>query len=206
MPSRNGGPGQILGRDEIRTLLASSDEDSLFLDPLLDPEQVGAVTVDLRLGYDFLVSVLTRRPYIAIYQDEDYRSTASYFQSTRRELGDRFILYPGQVVLTTTLEYVSLPSTVYADIISRSSYNRLGIAINTMLQPGFRGCAPIELFNHGNNAIELVVGSRMFQARLFRTASQAHYLDGSPRKYYGDVRPTASRASQDADLVRLRGG
>jgi len=194
---------QLLVRNEIKASLANDDEDSLFIDPLLEEDQVGAVTIDLRLGYDFLVSVLTRKPFVAIYRENDYRSISSYFQNTRRELGDRFVLYPNQVVLTTTLEYLSLPSDVYADIMTRSSYNRLGISISTMLQPGFRGCAPIELFNHGNNAVELVVGSRMFQARLTRLDAKARYLDGRPRKYYGDVRPTVSRASHDKDLDRL---
>jgi dCTP deaminase len=195
---------QLLAHDEIEASLASEDEDSLFIDPLLEKDQVGAVTIDLRLGYDFLVSVLTRKPFISIYRENGDRSMGSYFQDTRRELGDRFVLYPNQVVLTTTLEYLSLPSDVYADIITRSSYNRLGISISTMLQPGFRGCAPIELFNHGNNAVELVVGSRMFQARLSRLDSKTRYLDGQPRKYYGDVRPTVSRASHDKDLERLK--
>lgn len=194
---------RLLTHDDITASLASGEEDSLFIDPLLDANQIGAVTVDLRLGCDFLVSVLTRRPYIGIYRGSDYRSTKSYFQNTRRDIGDKFILYPNQVVLTTTLEYLTLPSDVYADIITRSSYNRLGISISTMLQPGFRGCAPIELFNHGNNAVELVVGSRMFQARLTRLDAKTTYLTGEPRKYYGDVRPTASRASYDADLDRL---
>jgi dCTP deaminase len=195
---------RLLVRDDVEASLASDDEDSLFIDPLLESDQVGAVTIDLRLGYDFLVSVLTRKPFIAIYREKEYRSISSYFKNTRRELGDQFVLYPNQVVLTTTLEYLSLPSDVYADIITRSSYNRLGISISTMLQPGFRGCAPIELFNHGNNAVELVVGSRMFQARLTHLDSKARYLNGQPRKYYGDVRPTVSRASHDKDLDRLQ--
>jgi hypothetical protein len=54
------------------------------------------------------------------------------------------------------------------------------------------------------DAVELVVGSRMFQARLTRLDVKARYINGEPRKYYGDVRPTASRASYDADLDRLR--
>jgi dCTP deaminase len=72
------------------------------------------VTIDLRLGYDFLMSVLTRKPFIAIYHEIDYRSVSSYFQNTRRELGDRFVLYPNQVVLTTTLEYLSGAQATFA--------------------------------------------------------------------------------------------
>ncbi|ASY59182.1 hypothetical protein SS05631_b50900 (plasmid) [Sinorhizobium sp. CCBAU 05631] len=31
---------------------------------MLDDKQIGEMTVDLRLGYDFLVSIVTRRLYI----------------------------------------------------------------------------------------------------------------------------------------------
>ena len=128
-----------------------------------------------------------------------------YFQETRRELGEKFVLYPHQVVLCTTLEYVSLPHNVYADILSRSSYTRLGIPLNTMVQPGFRGCVPLELFNHGNSPVELVVGSRICQARFFEIETSVAYVGTSrQRKYFGHVRPTVSGADMDGEMVKLR--
>lgn len=198
---------ELLARNQLIEMMSSKNEDSLFIDPLLDhDQQIGDVTIDLRLGYDFLVSILTRNSSVDLlaHQRGKERSLESYFQKTRREVGDRFLLYPGQVVLTTTLEYLCLPSNVYADLLSRSSYTRLGIHINTMVQPGFRGCAPLELFNHGNNAIELVVGSRICQARFFKVVGEYSYIQESvPRKYYGDVRPVVSKADRDVDLNTL---
>jgi len=188
----------------LRARLGMNDPTGLWIEPLLDENQIGALTVDLRLGYDFLVSIVTRRPYIGIARDgERFRAISSYFQPTRRELGERFILYPDQVVLATTLEYIALPSDCYADVMTRSSYTRLGISVSTMVQPGFRGCFSIELFNHGNNPIELVVGAKMFQMRLTQLAESVTY-GGLERKYFGNVRPTPSRAADDGDLDRLR--
>lgn len=197
----------LLRKDELRAALASNEADSLFLDPLLEEDQVGDVTIDLRLGYDFHVSILTRNPSIELVNDDQTiirRSIGTYFQETRRDLGDTFVLYPHQVVIATTLEYLSLPKNIYADILSRSSYTRLGIHIATMIQPGFRGCVPLELFNHGNSAVELIVGSRLCQARLLRSSTGGSYLppDGM-RKYFGEVRPTISRADQDKELRQL---
>lgn len=191
-------------KKEILERLSREDGLGLWIEPLLDQKQIGELTVDLRLGYDFLVSIVTRRPYIGIARDnERFRAISTYFQPTRRELGERFILYPDQVVLATTLEYVALPSDCYADVLSRSSYTRLGISVNTMVQPGFRGCFSVELFNHGNNPVELVVGAKMFQMRLTQVADGMAY-GGLERKYFGNVRPTPSRAADDDDLVRLR--
>lgn len=196
----------LLHKSEIEARLAATEPNPLYIDPLLDPAQVGEVTVDLRLGYDFLVSVLTRRPFIGIPKsDPKYRGLQSYFQATRREIGDRFILYPGQLVLATTLEYIGLPNDVYADILTRSSYTRLGIHLNTMIQPGFRGCIPLELVNHSNNPIELVIGSRVVQARFIAVAQNTNYAgQEEARKYIGDVRPIPSKASGDADIELLK--
>lgn len=40
---------RLLTRDEIRASLADPDPESLFLDPLLSPDQVGSISVDLAL-------------------------------------------------------------------------------------------------------------------------------------------------------------
>ena len=189
-------------RDDVLKRLNQPGEKGLWIDPLLDQKQIGATSIDLRLGYDFLVSIVTRRSYIGIARDANFRSIATYFQATRRDLGERFILYPNQVALTTTLEYVGLPLDVSADLLTRSSYTRLGVALNTMVQPGYRGCLSVELFNHGNNPIELVVGAKMFQLRLNELDEPVAY-GGLERKYFGNVRPTPSKAADDADLPRL---
>jgi dCTP deaminase len=190
-------------REELLERLEKPGPSGLWIEPLLDKAQIGEVTIDLRLGYDFLVSIVTRRPFIGVARgDSGFRSVGSYFQPTRRELGERFILYPDQIVLTTTLEYVALPVDTYADVLTRSSYTRLGIAVNTMIQPGYRGCFSVELFNHGNNPVELVVGAKMFQMRLTKLDGPAIY-GGVERKYFGNVRPTPSRAADEEDVQRL---
>ncbi|SIT53926.1 Deoxycytidine triphosphate deaminase (fragment) [Mesorhizobium prunaredense] len=114
-------------KQELLERLNRPGPQGLWIEPLLDPAQIGELTTDLRLGYDFLVSIVTRRPYIGVAKDDaGFRAVSSYFQPTRRELGERFILYPDQIVLTTTLEYVALPSDVYADVFTRSSYTSSG--------------------------------------------------------------------------------
>ncbi len=201
---------RLLTRQSIEERLAAGDLTRIAIDPILHPAQLGEVTLDLRLGTDFLVSILTRRPSINAATPpggggaERVRGTESYFRNTRREFGDKFTLYPGQIVLGTSLEYVGLPADVFADILTRSSLNRLGITLSTMIQPGFRGCIPLELFNHGNIPVEVVVGARIVQARFFETDRVGDYQRvGSNRKYYGNVRPVVSRSQYDGELRRL---
>lgn len=195
---------QLLTRSDIVERIERQGDTAIHISPLLDESQIGEVSIDLRLGYDFLVSINTRKPFINTSRDgNDYRPVSTYFNPTRREIGDRFMLYPGQVVLTTTLEYVSMPVDCYADLLSRSSYNRLGLQINTMFQPGYRGCLSAELFNHGNSAVELVVGSRIFQTRFFALPEATEYEGAGARKYIGNVRPVPSAAADDWDSDQL---
>lgn len=193
----------LLHKRELKSLLTDGD-DALHLDPLLDEDgQIGEVSIDLRLGCDFCVSVFTRNPSLELRpSSNDGRGVPTHFQTTRRDLGDKFILYPRQIVLGTTLEYVSLPKDIYADISPRSSYLRLGLTSSSHIQPGYRGCVSLEMFNHGNIPIELIVGCRLVQARLFRVSEDTDYLS-TVRKYHAIVRPTLSKAGDDPDLSRL---
>lgn len=43
------------------------------------------------------------------------------------------MLYPGQIVLTTTLEYVAPPTDAHAEALTRNRSAPLGIAVNTMI-------------------------------------------------------------------------
>lgn len=196
---------QLLTRTDIQKSLADPSDESLHLGPLLEPNQVGSISVDLRLGYDFLVSILTRRPSIEPLPADGVkkRGVQSYFQETRRRLGERFVLYPHQVVLSSTIEYLSLPRNVFAEITIRSSYSRLGIGITTRMQPGWRGCVPLEIFNHGNTPVEMVVGSRFCQAHFYKIDLEVGYVGDVPRKYFGTARPTVSKADEDSELAIL---
>lgn len=194
----------ILTRDEIIRRLDTQSSSQLHIDPILDREsQMGEVSIDLRLGYDFYVSVLTRNPTIDVVSTSNGGyGIPTHFQSTRRDIGDKFILYPGQVVLGTTLEYLALPANILAEIGVRSSYARLGMSLNSFAQPGYRGCVSLEIFNHGNIPIDLVVGSRVVQARLYEISTETEYLTRD-RKYHAVVRPTLSKANQDPEIEKL---
>lgn len=194
----------LLPIKEVKLRLNSGKADQIFIDPILSETQLGAVSVDLRLGCDFLVSVQTRKASVSLNKDKNFREPSMFFQESRRDVGETFILYPSQTALSTTLEYIGLPNNVYSDVSSRSSYNRLGLTLSSTFQPGFRGCVSLELFNHSNSPIELVVGSRIVQARFFSVDAEAEYLTAKERrKYIGHVRPTTSRAAEDSDLELL---
>jgi dCTP deaminase len=197
---------RLLVREALLKSLDSHDEKSLFVDPMLERDsQINATGVDLRLGYDFLVSIMTRRPAVELTPNETHRSIESYFQETRRDLGDTFLLYPHQVALAMTLEYLAVPQNMFVDIVTRSSFNRLGVQLSTSVQPGYRGCVSLELVNHGQSPIQLVVGGRIVEARFYEIEGPQEYVEAgrAPRKYLANVRPIVSQADCDKELGPL---
>lgn len=185
----------------IKQLIANQD---LCIRPLLEDAQIGEVGIDFRLGYDFLVSVQGRYAFINTSKNDDAggkneRNIYHFFQATRRQIGETFILHPHQTVLATTLEYVKLPKDCILKLNMRSSYSRLGITVSTIAQPGFCGCLSVELTNTNNNPINLTVGSRIIQGILFKMDGSTDYFS-APRKYICQVRPEPSAISTDKDL------
>jgi dCTP deaminase len=195
--------GNVIKEDIMRL----RKDQALFIRPLLTEDQIGEVSIDFRLGYDFLVSVQGRDAFINASKNDwidggTQHNIKHFFQSTRRQLGETFILHPHQTVLAVTLEYVKLPDDCMLELVMRSSYARLGITINTIAQPGYVGCLNLELTNNNNNPINLAVGARVIQGILHRIAKPGQYFH-SPRKYVCQVRPEPSAVINDKDLTVL---
>jgi dCTP deaminase len=189
-----------LTNDDINSLIEKSE---LIIRPLLSNEQIGEMSLDLRLGTDFLVSIQGREPYIDATGHEDSRPIGSFFQETKRLVGESFYLHPHQTVLCSTLEYLKLPDYIFATLSSRSSYSRLGLTISSIVQPGYCGCFSLELTNNNNNPIKLLVGAAILQARFYKLDNSTYYHKNK-RKYHCQVRPVPSKADHDIEFLKLR--
>lgn len=191
----------IITSEKIRELIK---EEKLVIKPLLENDQITEIGIDFRLGGNFLVSIQGREPLInASLNNEFGRGTSKhFFQETRRQLGETFILHPNQTVLATSLEYVKLPDNYILSLCMRSSYSRLGLTMSTIAQPGYCGCLSIELTNYNNNPINLSIGARIFQGLFYETDKSSRYFD-QPRKYVCNVRPEPSAVTNDEDLMIL---
>lgn len=190
----------ILTKQDIEQLIKNKQ---LYIQPLLESDQIGEISIDLRVGTDFLALHQGRDAYIDTSEDYiDKRTIKSHFTETRRKVGEHFLLHPNQTILFSTLEYIKLPENIYAILSLRSSYSRLGLTLSTIIQPGYCGCASIELVNASNTPIKIVVGARIIQARLEWIGNNSNYFN-TKRKYTCQVRPVASRANEDLDLIKL---
>ena len=190
----------LLNNKEITELLKKQE---LVISPLLEIDQIGELTIDFRLGYNFLVSIHGNNPFIdASLNNEDKFPIKSSFQETRRLFGDTFLLHPNQTILASTLEYIKLPGDVYAVLTMRSSYLRMGISLSAIVQPGYTGCVSLELTNINKIPINITVGACIIQARFYKTNSTTNYFS-KRRKYMCQVRPVASAINEESDLINL---
>jgi dCTP deaminase len=200
-----------LVKGEIQDLLKQTDlTKKLYIRPLLDPDiQIGDLSIDLRLGTDFLVSSYGREVCIDVTNEQSNRPISSFFSESRRLIGEAFIFHPGQTVLCSTLEYIKLPEDVFLTLTIRSSYNRVGFNFSSdIIQPGYCGCISIELTNSSNIPVKVLVGARFLQARFFKIGekqlTEKEDYFSTIRKYSCQVRPEVSKANEDSDIDKLK--
>ena len=111
-----------------------------------------------------------------------------------------FILHPGEFVLGSTYETVSLPDDIAARLEGKSSLGRLGLLTHStagFIDPGFSGHVTLELSNMATLPIKLWPGMKIGQLCFFRLTSAAEHPYGSGEygnRYQGQRGPTASRS------------
>ena len=111
-----------------------------------------------------------------------------------------FILHPGEFVLGSTYEYVSLPNDIAARLEGKSSLGRLGLLTHStagFVDPGFEGHVTLELSNVATLPIKLWPGMKIGQLCFFQLSSASENPYGSEKygsRYQGQRGPTASRS------------
>src|SRR5918998_4647873 len=116
----------ILSDRTIREQLAAG---RIGIDPL-DDSCIQPSSVDLRLDKLFRVFLNHTMSVIDVRKD-----LSDLTQEVEIKEGDAFILHPGEFVLGSTSEQISLPDDIVARIEGKSSLGRLGLLIHSSL-PG----------------------------------------------------------------------
>lgn len=131
------------------------------------------------------------------------------------EPDEGFVLHPGEFVLGSTFELVSLPNDIAARLEGKSSLGRLGLLTHStagFIDPGFSGHVTLELSNVATLPIRLWPGMKIGQLCFFQLSSQAErpYGAGATNsRYHGQRGPTASRSWLNwecADVTVTRAG
>ena len=177
-----------------RDIRSAIDAGSVRLDPW-DPAMVQPSSVDVRLDKYFRVFENHRYPSIdpSVEQPELTRLIEV-------DGGEAFVLHPGEFVLASTYETVTLGPAVAARLEGKSSLGRLGLLTHStagFIDPGFSGHVTLELSNMATLPVKLWPGMKIGQLCFFELTSPAEHPYGSPQyssRYQGQRGPTPSRS------------
>ncbi len=176
----------ILSDKDIKTKLENKE---IVITPQPDLAQaLGTVSIDLKLGNDFIVYRTTARPFIDVKDPKTFDGLTEKITKTDDEA---FVIHPRDFVLGSTLEKVELPADLAGRLEGKSSLGRLGIVIHSTagkVDPGWKGNLVLEITNIGTVPIMLYPGMRVCQL-LFEQLS-------SPTVKYAE-RKTSKYANQD---------
>jgi len=180
-----------------REILAELTAGRIGLDPQ-DAEMVQPSSIDVRLDRYF--RLFDNHKYSFIDPATEQPELTRLIETKPDE---PFILHPGEFVLGSTFELVTLPDDLAARLEGKSSLGRLGLLTHStagFIDPGFSGHVTLELSNVATLPIKLWPGMKIGQLCFIRTSSKVLHPYGSGsygNRYQNQRGPTASRSWQN---------
>ena len=177
-----------------RDIVSEIEAGRVVLEPY-QSEMVQPSSVDVRIDRYF--RLFDNHKYAVIDPAEEQPELTRLVEV---EPDEPFVLHPGEFVLASTYEVVTLPDDVAARLEGKSSLGRLGLLTHStagFIDPGFSGHVTLELSNVATLPIKLWPGMKIGQLCFFRLSSPAEHPYGSGSqgsRYQGQRGPTASRS------------
>ncbi len=177
-----------------RDILEAVAGERLRLQPW-EPDLLQPSSIDVRLDRYFRVFNNSQYTHIDPSAQQDDLTTL-----VEPKDDEPFVLHPGEFVLGSTLEIVTIPDDLAGRLEGKSSLGRLGLLTHStagFIDPGFSGHITLELSNVANLPITLWPGMKIGQLCLFRLTSPAEHPYGSVQygsRYQGQRGPTPSRS------------
>ncbi|MCS6712203.1 dCTP deaminase [Brachybacterium sp. EF45031] len=177
-----------------RDIRAEIDAGRVRLTPY-DPDMIQPASVDVRI--DRFFRLFDNHKYAMI---DPARNQESLTREVAVDPEEPYMLHPGEFVLASTYEQVTLPEDIAARLEGKSSLGRLGLLTHStagFIDPGFMGHITLELSNMATLPVALWPGMKIGQLCFFRLSSPAerpYGTEGNLNRYHGQRGPTASRS------------
>jgi dCTP deaminase len=190
----------ILSDVDIRKEIESG---RIVIDPF-DPAAIQPSSIDLHVDDRFRVFANSRYPYIDVKKEMPGLTEVVEVADP-----DPFILHPGEFVLASSYEVISLPDHLASRLEGKSSLGRLGLLTHStagFIDPGFSGHVTLELSNVATLPIKLWPGMKIGQLCVFRLSSPAEHPYGSAKygsRYQGQRGPTPSRSFRNFHRTKI---
>lgn len=177
-----------------KDLLHALETGDLQVDPL-KKEHVTGATIDLTLHESFRVFRTTHMTHIDVKKEFDVTEKVEAHPKD-----GSFIIHPGEFVLGSTAEKLTLSPKLAGILEGRSSLGRIGLIVHataSLIKPGFSGYTTLEMSNISNLPIKLYAGMRIAQLAILELKSPANVPYSSTAKYQHQDTPAASRIWMD---------
>jgi dCTP deaminase len=186
-----------------RDIRVEIDKGRVVLEPF-DASLVQPSSVDVRIDRYFRVFENHRYPHIDPAEEQP-----DLTRLVECEVDEPFILHPGEFVLASTFELITLPDDIASRLEGKSSLGRLGLLTHSTagwIDPGFNGHVTLELSNVATLPIKLWPGMKIGQMCFFRLSSPAEFPYGNEAygsRYQGQRGPTPSRSYQNFHRAKI---
>ena len=181
-----------------RTIKEELARKRIVIEPL-DPSCIQPASVDVHLDRRLLVFKTWRSPfYVDVKQCHDDLNEAVEIEDEQP-----FLLPPGEFVLGSTIENITLPDDIVGRLEGKSSLGRIGLLIHSTagyVDPGWQGHLTLELSNVAKLPVTLYYGMKIGQMSFVRLTAPAERLYGDESlgsKYQGQTEATASKYYKD---------
>ena len=180
-------------------------EDKLIEISPLDTSYIQPSSVDLRVGEKFIV--FENHKYSHIDPKSPQEDLTTLVEAT---IDEPFVLHPGEFVLGTTYEKVTLSNKIVARLEGKSSLGRIGLLIHStagFVDPGFSGYLTLELSNVANLPIKIYPEMKIGQISFYylNSPSVSTYGDESyGSKYQGQEGTTPSKSDNEFEKEWFR--
>ena len=170
-----------------------------------DEAMIQPSSVDVRL--DKFFRVFENHKYSVI---DPSIEQAELTREVIAEDDEAFILHPGEFVLASTYEVITLPDDIAGRLEGKSSLGRLGLLTHStagFIDPVFSGHITLELSNVANLPVKLYPGMKIGQLCLIKLSSPAEHPYGSAvyaSRYQGQRGPTASRSFMNFHKSKIK--
>jgi dCTP deaminase len=170
-----------------------------------DEAMIQPSSVDVRL--DKFFRVFENHKYSVI---DPSIEQAELTREVIAEDDEAFILHPGEFVLASTYEIITLPDDIAGRLEGQSSLGRLGLLTHStagFIDPGFSGHITLELSNVANLPVKLYPGMKIGQLCLIKLSSPAEHPYGSAiyaSRYQGQRGPTPSRSFMNFHKSKIK--
>lgn len=167
----------LLNKEHIMQRLMHDDPNKkIVITPFINPEeQVGPVSIDLRLGTEFevLKSIDSSfQPEYKINPEELEEKAVKQKVAIKTDPTEAFYIQPGDFVVGYSIEHLKLPFDLLAKIEGRNSWGKIGLFVNStagLITPNFSGTLTFALKNMSSVALPLYPGVRIAQIYFHQT-------------------------------------